>query len=99
MRLRLLPPYAATSPPDKNLMQIPSFNIAGMRVTRLEDPRLLTGRGRFAQDWNAPDQLHGCFLRADRAHAVIRAIDTRAARDYRGVHLVLTGEDAVKAGY
>ena len=70
-----------------------------MRVTRLEDPRLLTGRGRFAQDWNAPDALHGCFLRSDRAHAVIRAIDVRSARGHPGVHLVLTGEDAVKAGY
>ena len=36
-------------------MQMPSFDVSGMRVTRLEDPRLLTGRGRFAQDWNAPD--------------------------------------------
>ena len=70
-----------------------------MQVTRLEDPRLLSGRGRFAQDWSAPDQVHGCFLRSDRAHATIQSLDVGAARNHPGVHLVLTGEDAVKAGY
>ena len=80
-------------------MNEPSFNVSGMQVTRLEDPRLLTGRGRFAQDWNAPDQLHGCFLRSDRAHAAIRHIDIADARRHPGVRLVLTGADALQAGY
>jgi len=79
-------------------MANPAFLIDGHRVTRLEDPRLLTGRGRFAADWNLPGQLHGAFLRSDRAHARIDTIDTSAARAHPGVHLVLTGEDAVRAG-
>src|SRR6185503_15251183 len=69
-----------------------------MPVSRLEDIRLLTGSGKFASDWNLPGQLHGVFLRSDRAHARIVSIDTAAARNHPGVQRVLTGEDAVRAG-
>jgi carbon-monoxide dehydrogenase large subunit len=79
-------------------MQRPSFTIDDMRVTRLEDARFLTGSGCFAADWNLPGQLHGAFVRSDRAHARIVSIDTSAARACAGVHLVLTGEDAIRAG-
>ncbi len=75
------------------------FNVGGTQVSRLEDFRLLTGRGKFASDWNLPGQLHGYFLRSDRAHARIVSIDIAAARNHPGVHLVLSGEDAVRAGY
>ena len=43
--------------------------------------------------------MHGHFLRADRAHARIVSIDSSAAKNYPGVQAVLTGEDAVRAGY
>jgi len=66
---------------------------------RREDGRLLTGMGRYTADWNRPDQLHAAFLRADQAHAVIRSIDTSAARAAPGVIAVLTGADAVAAGF
>ena len=66
---------------------------------RVEDFRLITGAGKYASDWNAPGQLHGYFVRADRAHADIVAVNTKPALGYPGVKLVLTGEDAVKAGY
>jgi carbon-monoxide dehydrogenase large subunit len=80
-------------------MNKPAFNVEGLRVTRMEDARLLTGRGRFAADWSSPQQLHGSFLRSDRAHARIVAIDVAAARAAPGVRLVLTGADAIEAGY
>jgi len=76
-----------------------SFTVDGMRVTRLEDLRLITGHGRFAADWNLPGQLYGYFLRSDRAHARIVELDVTAARRAPGVHAVITGEDAVRAGY
>jgi aerobic carbon-monoxide dehydrogenase large subunit len=66
---------------------------------RREDGRLLTGQGRYTSDWNRPDQVYAAFLRADRAHAVIRSIDTRTARAAPGVLAVLTGADAVAAGF
>ncbi|HET7537409.1 MAG TPA: hypothetical protein VFJ90_13200, partial [Candidatus Didemnitutus sp.] len=46
---------------------------------RLEDERMLTGRGRYVSDWALPRQAHGHFLRSDRPHAKIAAIDASAA--------------------
>src|SRR5947199_5379921 len=65
----------------------------GARVARLEDPALLTGRGRFVDDMRLPGALHACFVRSPHAHARIRAIDTAAARTMPGVHAVLTADD------
>ncbi len=45
---------------------------------RREDARLLTGAGRYTADIDRPGQLHAAFLRADRAHATLRAIDIDA---------------------
>ncbi len=66
---------------------------------RREDFRLLTGQGRYASDWNLPGQLHGYFLRSDRAHAEIVSIDVGAARSAPGVVAAFTGADTVKAGF
>jgi carbon-monoxide dehydrogenase large subunit len=66
---------------------------------RREDQRLITGQGRFASDWNLPDQLYGHFLRADRAHAEIVALNVDAALAAPGVKAVLTGEDTHRAGF
>ena len=66
---------------------------------RREDLRLVTGRGRFASDWNFPDQAYAVFLRADRAHAELKSVDVSAARRSPGVLAVLTGEDTKKAGF
>ncbi|MCC7486595.1 MAG: xanthine dehydrogenase family protein molybdopterin-binding subunit [Burkholderiales bacterium] len=60
---------------------------------RREDYRLVTGQGRYASDWNLPGQVHGAFLRADRAHADIVSIDTARAKKAPGVVAVLTGAD------
>jgi len=65
----------------------------GARIARLEDPALLTGRGRFADDIRLAGALHACFVRSPHAHAKIRAIDTSAARALPGVHAVLTADD------
>ena len=75
------------------------FEVDGVRVSRLEDFRLVTGSGKYASDWNMPGQLYGHFLRSDRAHARIVALHAKAAREHPGVHAILTGEDAVRAGY
>jgi aerobic carbon-monoxide dehydrogenase large subunit len=61
---------------------------------RREDDRLLTGRGRYTADWNLPEQLYGCFLRSDRAHAEILSLSTKAAAGLPGVKAIFTGEDA-----
>ncbi len=64
----------------------------GQSVKRVEDKRLLTGRGRFVADVLPPDCLHAAFLRSPYAHATILSIDTSAARSLPGVVTVVTGE-------
>jgi carbon-monoxide dehydrogenase large subunit len=66
---------------------------------RKEDPRLLTGQGRFTSDFDLPGQLHAAFLRADRAHAALRSLDTSAAAKMPGVKLVLAGADLAGQGF
>jgi aerobic carbon-monoxide dehydrogenase large subunit len=69
------------------------------KTIRREDPRLLTGSGRYTADWNLPGQLYAFFLRCDRAHAEIASIDAAAAKARDGVRLVLTGEDYAASGW
>ena len=60
---------------------------------RLEDDRMLTGRGKYVSDWNLAGQAYGHFLRSDRAHADIVSLDASAALAHPGVIAVITGED------
>ncbi|MCC7082249.1 MAG: xanthine dehydrogenase family protein molybdopterin-binding subunit [Burkholderiales bacterium] len=66
---------------------------------RVEDLRLITGAGKYASDWTTSGQLYGYFVRSDRAHAEIVAVDTKPAAAFPGVKQIFTGEDAVRAGY
>ena len=65
----------------------------GQPVPRTEDPRLLTGRGKFLDDFSLPGLCHAAVLRSPHAHARIRSVDARAARVMPGVLAVLTGAD------
>jgi aerobic carbon-monoxide dehydrogenase large subunit len=62
----------------------------GARVARVEDPRFLTGRGRYIANMVMPGMLHARFVRSPLAHARITGIDTSAVPE--GVR-VFTGED------
>src|SRR6266508_4614006 len=65
----------------------------GARVQRVEDPRLLTGRGRYVDDVVLPGLLHAAFLRSDHARGRITSIDVAAARGVAGVRAVFTADD------
>ncbi len=65
----------------------------GARVKRLEDPDLLTGRGRFTDDFAAPGTLHAAFVRSPHPHARFASVDCAAARALDGVHGVYTLAD------
>src|SRR3954470_16963808 len=65
----------------------------GRRVKRREDSRLLTGRGWYSDDLNLPGQAYAVMVRSPHAHALIRSIDTDAARAASGVLAVLTADD------
>ena len=66
---------------------------AGRRIPRVEDSRLLTGRGTFVDDIVRPGMLHACFVRSPFAHARINGIDATAALAMPGVHAVFTAAD------
>ncbi len=70
----------------------------GASVRRSEDPRLLTGRGRYTDDINRPGQRYAYILRSPLPHARIRALDVTAARAAPGVVAVFTGADMAAAG-
>jgi carbon-monoxide dehydrogenase large subunit len=70
----------------------------GEAVRRVEDERLLTGRGRFVADLRVADQAHALVLRAPYAHAEIVAIDAREALRTPGVLAVYTAADLAAAG-
>ena len=65
----------------------------GRSVERLEDPPLVTGRGRYAGDIAFPHQLHMRIVRSNHAHGKIVSIDTTAARALPGVFAVWTAAD------
>jgi carbon-monoxide dehydrogenase large subunit len=65
----------------------------GQPMRRKEDPRLLTGRGKYAADFRLPGMLQAAVLRSPHAHASLGAIRAKAARALPGVVAVVTGED------
>ena len=71
---------------------------SGQTVRRIEDPALVTGRGRYTDDTTLPGQLHLMFLRSPLAHAALNRVDATAARALPGVVAVFTGAELAAAG-
>lgn len=69
----------------------------GASVRRVEDPRLLTGGGRYVDDLLPDGTLHVAFVRSHWVHADISAVDADEARRMPGVVAVLTGADVADA--
>ncbi|MCX6461066.1 MAG: xanthine dehydrogenase family protein molybdopterin-binding subunit [Actinobacteria bacterium] len=65
----------------------------GRSVLRSEDPRLLSGGGRYLADLSLPRELHAALLRSNEAHSRLLAVDVSEAQALPGVHLVWTGAD------
>ena len=65
----------------------------GTPMLRKEDPKLLTGEGRYVDDIHAPGELWMGMVRSTMAHANITGIDTSAAAAMEGVHAVYTGTE------
>ena len=71
----------------------------GKSIPRLEDERLITGRGRYTNDTPPPGAAWAYVLRSPHAHAHIRAIRCEAARARPGVLAVLTAADYAGDGH
>jgi carbon-monoxide dehydrogenase large subunit len=65
----------------------------GASIKRSEDPRILTGSGRYVDDIKLPEMLHAAFVRSPLAHARVVSVDVSAARALPGVVAAFTGAE------
>ncbi len=72
--------------------------IVGASLRRKEDPRLLTGRGRYVDDVRLPGMLEAVVVRSPHAHAMIRSIEASSAQAVPGVVLIATAADLGEIG-
>jgi carbon-monoxide dehydrogenase large subunit len=70
----------------------------GQSPRRLEDERLLTGKGRYTDDFAPPGTVYAVTLRSPYGHARIRSIDTAPAKAVPGVLAVYTAADVAHYG-
>jgi len=76
-------------------MNKPDFRFIGKPVQRAEDERLVTGKGRFSDDFQFHGQTYAAMVRSPYPHARIRAIDIAVAKTMPGVLGVFTGIDCL----
>jgi carbon-monoxide dehydrogenase large subunit len=81
-----------------DVLDTPTKFGVGQPIRRLEDVRLLTGKGRYQDDQTLHRQTWCVFVRSPYAHARIRSVDTTAAEQAPGVVAVLTGTDYANDG-
>ncbi len=80
------------------LPALTSLGEIGQPLRRKEDQRLLTGRGRFSDDFSLPGQVYAAIVRSPHPHARIAHIDRAEAAAMPGVLAVLTGRDCAADG-
>jgi len=71
------------------------FNSVGQPLRRKEDLRLLTGQGRFSDDFALDGQAHAVMVRSPHPHARIVRIDSEQAKSMPGVLGIFTGADVL----
>jgi aerobic carbon-monoxide dehydrogenase large subunit len=74
------------------------FKAVGKPVPRNEDQRLITGKGRFSDDFSLLGQVWAAMVRSPHPHARLVSIDPSEALKMPGVLAVYTGEDCRKDG-
>ena len=67
--------------------------LIGASIKRVEDPPLITGKGRYTDDIELSGMLYLGFQRSPYPHAKIISIDTSTAKQMPGVESVVTGDD------
>jgi carbon-monoxide dehydrogenase large subunit len=78
---------------DKTRPDETGYRFIGKPMPRKEDARLITGKGRFTDDFNLDGQAFAVMVRSPYPHARIVAIDVAAAKAMPGVLGVFTGAD------
>ena len=75
-----------------------NFRFIGQPVRRAEDERLVTGKGRFSDDFVLEGQTYAAIVRSPHPHARIRGIEVARAKAMPGVLGVFTGADCLADG-
>ncbi len=78
---------------DKTRPDETGYRFIGKPLPRKEDARLITGKGRFTDDFTLDGQAYAVMVRSPYPHARIVAIDAAAAKKMPGVLGVFTGAD------
>src|SRR5277367_479961 len=78
---------------DKTRPDETGYRFIGKPMPRKEDERLITGKGRFTDDFNLDGQAYAVMVRSPYPHARIVAVDSAAAHAMPGVLGVFTGAD------
>lgn len=78
-------------------MNLRKNTFVGQPVRRVEDIRMVTGRGTYVDDIDLPGLLHAAILRSSVAHGRIVSIDVERARRRPGVRAVFTAQDMAGA--
>ena len=72
--------------------------MVGARIRRREDPRLITGRAGYVDDYKVIGTLYAAFVRSPFAHAKILSVDLGKAKAHPGVFGAYTASDLIAAG-
>jgi aerobic carbon-monoxide dehydrogenase large subunit len=68
-------------------------DLVGQPIQRIEDLRLLRGKGRYVDDVHREGMLHAAILRSSVAHGILKSIDTSEAKALPGICAVITSAD------
>ncbi len=74
-------------------MAVTPNKMIGARIKRKEDPRFITGTGKYTDDVKLHGMLHVVLVRSDRGHARIKNVDLSKAKGMPGVVAVYSGAD------
>ena len=72
--------------------------VMGSSIRRREDPALITGKGKYTDDFTLPNMAAAAIVRSPYAHAKILSMDTSAAEAMAGVLAVYTAKDVAASG-
>ena len=65
----------------------------GQPVERIEDLRLLRGKGQYVDDLHREGMVHAAILRSSVPHGILKKIETKEAKQMPGVRAIYTAAD------
>ena len=74
------------------------MGFVGQPIERIEDLRLLRGRGEYVDDLHREGMLHAVIVRSSVPHGVLKHVDIKKARAMPGVRAIFTADDVAKGG-